>query len=372
MRALAGGIGVALVAGPLGCFIIWRRMAYFGAAVSHGALLGVAVGLFFGVSVSVGVAGVCLLLAGALALLQRQRTLATDTLLGILAHAALAFGLIALGFIEGVRVDLLAYLFGDVLSVGYGDLIGIYGGGAVVLVCLAWIWRPLLAITVDEELARAEGVAVGWVRLILMVLVALTVAIAMKIVGVLLIVSLLIIPPASARAFARSPAPRGPGIPRPAPRTAPRRQFCSPAAKLQPGSGAFFLGDQIFKPDAVVAFLDDRQLVSPASRAGRQCSGLLFDRIGRFQPSTLGRFVFGSERIFGIEGDREGDPVILVSKLGHLCCHHQPIERSKLGGAGEVFLEIDLPGALHIGEVEAGQRVGQPGDRTVVLGHHPL
>ena len=205
MRALAGGIGVALVAGPLGCFIIWRRMAYFGAAVSHGALLGVAVGLFFGVSVSVGVAGVCLLLAGALALLQRQRSLATDTLLGILAHAALAFGLIALGFIEGVRVDLLAYLFGDVLSVGYGDLIGIYGGGAVVLACLAWIWRPLLAITVDEELARAEGVAVGWVRLILMVLVALTVAIAMKIVGVLLIVSLLIIPPASARAFARSP-----------------------------------------------------------------------------------------------------------------------------------------------------------------------
>ena len=205
VRALAGGIGVALVAGPLGCFVVWRRMAYFGAAVSHGALLGVAVGLFFGISVSVGVAGVCLLLAGAVAVLQRQRNLAGDTLLGILAHAALAFGLIALGFIEGVRVDLLAYLFGDVLSVSPGDLIGIYGGGAVVLACLAWIWRPLLAITVDEELARAEGVAVGWVRLILMVLVALTVAIAMKIVGVLLIVSLLIIPPASARAFARSP-----------------------------------------------------------------------------------------------------------------------------------------------------------------------
>ncbi|MHA1537982.1 MAG: iron chelate uptake ABC transporter family permease subunit [Alphaproteobacteria bacterium] len=205
LRALAGGAGVALVAGPLGCFIVWRRMAYFGAAVSHGALLGVAVGLFFGVGVSVGVAGVCLLLAGVLALLHRQRTLAADTILGILAHAALAAGLIALGFIEGERVDLLAYLFGDVLSVGPGDLAGIYGGGTVVLACLAWIWRPLLAITVDEELARAEGVAVGWVRLILMLLVALSVAIAMKIVGVLLIVSLLIIPPASARAFARSP-----------------------------------------------------------------------------------------------------------------------------------------------------------------------
>jgi zinc transport system permease protein len=205
LRALAGGIGVALVAGPLGCFIVWRRMAYFGAAVAHGALLGVAMGLLLGINVSAGVAGVGLLLAGILALLQRQRNLPADTLLGILAHAALAFGLIALGLIEGVRIDLLAYLFGDVLSVGVGDLIGIYGGGAVVLGMLAWIWRPLLAMTVDEDLARAEGVAVGWVRLILMVLVALTVAIAMKIVGVLLIVSLLIIPPASARVFARSP-----------------------------------------------------------------------------------------------------------------------------------------------------------------------
>ena len=205
LRAVAGGIGVALVAGPLGCFVVWRRMAYFGAAVSHGALLGVAVGLVSGIGVWAGVAAICLLFAGALTILQRQRKLATDTLLGILAHAALAFGLIALAFIKGVRIDLLAYLFGDVLSVNFGDLAGIYGGGALVAACLAWIWRPLLSATVDEGLARAEGAPVERVRLILMLLIALTVALAMKIVGVLLIISLLIIPPASARTFARSP-----------------------------------------------------------------------------------------------------------------------------------------------------------------------
>jgi len=205
LRALVGGIGIALVTGPLGCFVVWRRMAYFGSSIAHGALLGVALGLLFGLGLTPAVLAVSVVLALLLILLQRQRLLATDTLLGILAHAALAFGLIALALMEGVRVDLMAYLFGDVLSIGWADIAWIYGGGALALAALAYVWTPLLAATLNEELARAEGHPVGRARIVLMLLIALVVAIAMKIVGVLLIVSLLIIPAAAARGFARTP-----------------------------------------------------------------------------------------------------------------------------------------------------------------------
>jgi zinc transport system permease protein len=204
-RALIGGFGLALVCGPLGSFIVWRRMAYFGDAMAHSGLLGVSLGILLGLDRSLGVALVCVVLAVVLVLLQRQRRLATDTLLGILSHTALSLGLVALAFIETVRVDLVAYLFGDILAVTSQDLLWIWGGGLLVLAMLGLLWRPLLAITVHEELARVEGVPVLAVRLGFMLLIAVVIALAMKLVGILLITSLLIIPPASARRFARSP-----------------------------------------------------------------------------------------------------------------------------------------------------------------------
>ena len=204
-RALAGGIGVALATGPLGCFIVWRRMSYFGASIAHSALLGVVLGIALSIDLNVGIILTCVALALLFLLLERQRRLATDTLLGILAHGALAVGLVGISFFESVRVDLMSYLFGDILAVSGRDLIWIYGGGGVVLIATALIWRPLLAITVHEELARAEGVRVGLVRVAFTLLIALAVAIAMKIIGLLLIVSLLIIPAATARRLARTP-----------------------------------------------------------------------------------------------------------------------------------------------------------------------
>ncbi len=204
-RALAGGIGVALATGPLGCFIVWRRMSYFGASIAHSALLGVVLGIALSIDINVGIILTCVALALLFLLLERQRRLATDTLLGILAHGALAVGLVGISFFESVRVDLMSYLFGDILAVSGRDLIWIYGGGGAVLIATALIWRPLLAITVHEELARAEGVRVGLVRIAFTLLIALAVAIAMKIIGLLLIVSLLIIPAATARRLARTP-----------------------------------------------------------------------------------------------------------------------------------------------------------------------
>ncbi len=204
-RALAAGVGVALVAGPLGCFIVWRRMAYFGDSLAHSALLGVALGLILGLDLTLGVVVSSVTLALLLVLLQRQRRLANDTLLGILSHAGLALSLVALSFFETLRIDLLSYLFGDVLAVTMVDLMWIYIGGLLALGVLAVIWRPLLAATIHEELALAEGVPVVQVRLCFVMLIALVIAIAMKVVGILLITSLLIIPAAAARQFARNP-----------------------------------------------------------------------------------------------------------------------------------------------------------------------
>ncbi len=204
-RALIGGIGVALISGPLGAFIVWRRMAYFGDSLAHSGLMGVALGLLLGLDAGLGVLIVCIALALVLVLLQRQRQLATDTLLGMLSHTTLSLGLVALAFIETVRVDLVSYLFGDILSITPSELYWIWGGGLLVLGLMAWLWRPLLALTVHEDMARVEGVPVFWVRLGFMLLIAVVIALAMKIVGILLITSLLIIPAAAARCFARNP-----------------------------------------------------------------------------------------------------------------------------------------------------------------------
>ena len=205
IRALLGGFGVALAAGPLGAFIVWRRMAYFGDTLAHSGLLGVALGMMLQIHPQLGVAATCLMIAIVLVLLQRQRVLATDTLLGILAHTSLSLGLVTLAFLETVRIDLTGYLFGDILAISPEDLYWIWGGALLALSALAWLWRPLLATTVHEELAQVEGVPVFAVRLAFMLLIAIVIAVAMKVIGILLITSLLVIPAATARRFVRSP-----------------------------------------------------------------------------------------------------------------------------------------------------------------------
>lgn len=205
LNALLAGLALALVAGPLGSFVVWRRMAYFGDTLSHAALLGLALGLMLDVSPTLAVTVGCLLLAVLLVSLQQRQPLASDTLLGILAPTTLSLGLVVLSFMPEVRIDLMGYLFGDLLAVSPADLSWIIGGSALVLGALLALWRPLLAITVHEELARVEGLPVAALRLSLMLLMAIVIAVAMKIVGVLLITSLLIIPAAAAQRHARTP-----------------------------------------------------------------------------------------------------------------------------------------------------------------------
>jgi zinc transport system permease protein len=205
LYALLAGLGVALVAGPLGSFAVWRRMAYFGDTLAHSALLGIAFGLLLQINLSLAVTLGCLLLALILVFLQQNRFIATDTLLGILSHSTLALGLVTVSLIGDTRIDLMAYLFGDLLSANSSDVITIFSVAAVVIVSLIWLWKPLLAITVHEDLARVEGVPVTAVRTGLMLLMALVIAIAMKVVGVLLITALLIIPAAASRRLSHTP-----------------------------------------------------------------------------------------------------------------------------------------------------------------------
>jgi len=204
-RALLAGIGLAITVGPLGCFVVWRRMAYFGDTMSHSALLGVALAFLLNISVMAGVFAVAVLVSLALLALQDRQALPTDALLGILSHSTLALGLVMVAFMTWIRVDLMAFLFGDILAVSQADIAVIYIGGAVVLGLLVAIWRPLLAATVNADLAQAEGLNPQRSRLIFMLLMAAVIALAMKIVGILLITALLIIPAAAARRFAATP-----------------------------------------------------------------------------------------------------------------------------------------------------------------------
>ncbi|QKV19318.1 metal ABC transporter permease [Oricola thermophila] len=205
VRAIVAGIGVALVTGPLGCFIVWRRLAYFGDTLSHAALLGVALAFLLEIDITLAVFSVSVVIAVALLWLQRRAGLSADALLGLLSHSALALGLVALAFMTWVRIDLMGLLFGDILAVSKTDIAVIYAGGAGVLAVLALIWKPLFAATVNPELAAAEGMGPDRVNFVFMLLLAVVVAIAMKIVGVLLITALLIIPAATARRFATGP-----------------------------------------------------------------------------------------------------------------------------------------------------------------------
>ncbi|WP_063334540.1 zinc ABC transporter permease subunit ZnuB [Marinomonas sp. TW1] len=204
-RALIGGLGVASVAGPLGAFVVWRRMAYFGDTLAHSALLGVALGLLLEINLNLAIIVLCVGLAAVLVTLQKKHIIATDTLLGILAHSSLSLGLVAVSFLDDVRIDLMAYLFGDLLAISQLDVYWIYAGGLAVIALLVVFWKPLLAVTVNEELAKVEGYPVESIRLLLMLLVALVIAVAMKIVGVLLITSLMIIPAATARKLSKTP-----------------------------------------------------------------------------------------------------------------------------------------------------------------------
>ncbi len=205
LMALAAGLVLAVVAGPLGSFLVWRRMSYFGDTLAHATLLGIAVGLLTGSDPQLSIILCSLLFAGLLVLLEKTPGVASDALLGIIAHSTLALGIILLALTDTIRIDLEAYLFGALLTIGTSDLVWVVAVAVGVSLCLFRFWNSFVSFTVHPELAAIEGENVDRLYLLLVLLIALTIAVSMKIVGVLLITSLLIIPPAAARRLANTP-----------------------------------------------------------------------------------------------------------------------------------------------------------------------
>lgn len=205
VRALVGGIGLALVASTAGCFVVWRRLSYFGETIAHSALLGVALAILLDLHLTIGIFTTAIVVVGLMYFLERRDTLPTDALLGMLAHGGIALGIVILSFFPNMRVDLHALLFGDILAVTRTDLAVIWVGGAAALGVLWWNWRALLAATVSADLAAVAKLRPERTRLVFGILVAAIIAASIKIVGVLLIVALMVIPAATARRFATSP-----------------------------------------------------------------------------------------------------------------------------------------------------------------------
>lgn len=201
---LAGTL-LAFITAPLGAFVVWRKMAYFGDTLAHSALLGVALGIFLQIDPYLSVIGITILLALALVWIEQRSSHSVDTILGIIAHCSLSLGIITLSLLDNVRVDLMSYLFGDLLAIGFSD-VALIAIGVIVIGCiLVLFWQKLLSITISPELAHTEGLNISKLRLLLMVLTALTIALSMKFVGALIITSLLIIPAATARRFSQTP-----------------------------------------------------------------------------------------------------------------------------------------------------------------------
>ncbi len=205
IRALIAGVGIALVTGPLGCFIIWRRLAFFGDTLAHSALLGVTLAFTFDVSISLSVFIISSIIALILLRLQKNTKLPGDALLGLLAHSSLALGLVVIGFLSFIRFDIMGFLFGDILAVSNTDLITIWVGGAIILLILKSIWKPLFASTVNYDLAQAEGMSPEKANAIFTVLLAAIIAISIKMVGLLLITGMFIMPAAMARNLSNNP-----------------------------------------------------------------------------------------------------------------------------------------------------------------------
>ena len=205
IRAFVAGIGLALITGPLGCFIIWRRLSYFGDTIAHSALLGVVIAYAMNFNLVIAVFAVSCFIALSLLFLQKRTNLPDDALLGLLAHSVLAIGLVLLGILSFIRIDLMGLLFGDILSVNLNDVLFVWIGGSIVMIVLILIWRPLFAATVNLELAKAEGLNPDLANGIFTILIASVIAISIKIVGILLITGLLIIPAAASRNLSSTP-----------------------------------------------------------------------------------------------------------------------------------------------------------------------
>ncbi|HKC23097.1 MAG TPA: metal ABC transporter permease [Thermoanaerobaculia bacterium] len=197
-RALVAGVVTALLCGALSFFVILRRLAFVGSGVAHAAFGGVAIATLLGIPAPLGGLAAAIVVAAATARASGSGRVSEDAAVGVFTVAMMAAGVVALGFVK-TNVDLFGLMFGNILTVAPHDLAILAAAAALVLGALALFFRPLLLASVDEEGARAAGVNVGAMRLLVLVLIGVAVVVSLKVVGILLVSALLVLPGAASR-----------------------------------------------------------------------------------------------------------------------------------------------------------------------------
>ena len=205
VRSVIAGLIMVTIAAPMGCLMVWQRLAFLSDTLGHAAVMGVGLGLLLEVTPIFGVLAVALLIVFALNRVNSFNTALSETTLAIISNPGLAGGIILVGLLPAQSVNLEAILFGDLLATTTGDLIRLLVSTVLLLLVLQHYWQSFVAVSVSREIAQAEGIEVRKVQFLMYIMIALLVAVMMKVMGVLLIAAMLVIPTTSARLFSRSP-----------------------------------------------------------------------------------------------------------------------------------------------------------------------
>jgi zinc transport system permease protein len=205
LRAVLAGLIMVVIAAPMGCLMVWQRLAFLSDTLGHAAVLGVGLGLMLQLEPIFGVLAVALVIVFSLSRVSSFNSALSETTLAIISHTGLAGGIILVGLLPGPAVNLEAILFGDLLATTSADLLNLLLTTVVLLVLLLRHWRAFVAVSVSREIAQAEGIEVRRIQFLMYIMIALLVAVMMKVMGVLLIAAMLVIPTTSARLFSRSP-----------------------------------------------------------------------------------------------------------------------------------------------------------------------
>ncbi|KDB19613.1 metal ABC transporter permease [Wolbachia endosymbiont of Glossina morsitans morsitans] len=204
INSLVAVVVISLVTGALGSFMIWQRLSYLGDSLSHSSLLGVALALIFEISPSLSIMLIAITFAILLSL-NFNRLYSADTILNIVTNVVLSSSLILMSFLPSGNNSIISSLFGDILTLDQSDIVLIFLTSAVVTLILIFRWRYWLMISINQDLAVVEKINVNFVRLEFLITLAIFIAIAAKLIGILLVAAFLLIPAASARLISKTP-----------------------------------------------------------------------------------------------------------------------------------------------------------------------
>lgn len=198
-------IVLSLSLAPLGCFLVWRRLAFFGDGMSHACTFGIAIALFLKIHFLLGILLTALLIAGILFVIEKYQNLSTDTLFSLISYSFFAAGIVALSLIKSVHINIEDILFGDFLAIQSPDLWTAMTLSFIAVSILIYYWPILLLSCLSPDLLKTTYPHADRANIIFILVTALVIAFGMYIIGALLLPALMILPAASSRMLSRGP-----------------------------------------------------------------------------------------------------------------------------------------------------------------------